>query len=102
MADFVTLLVHLAFNRENPRYSAQLAGAPKLTQETVPVLQCVKNLFGDSLQRMRTGDVKDFRNMLKGDAAAQKVTADYDEKIEVWLASLSHGEAECAEEKCKS
>jgi glucan phosphorylase len=41
---FLTLLINLAFYRENPRYTPQLPGAPKMTQETVPLLQCVTKL----------------------------------------------------------
>ena len=56
MSDFLTLLVHLAFFRENPRYAAQMEGAPKLTQETVPLLQCVKNMLSEAMPKMRTGE----------------------------------------------
>ena len=61
MAGFLTLLINLAFYRENPRYTPQLEGAPKLTQTTVPLLQCVKNLVNDNLPKMRTGDTASFR-----------------------------------------
>ena len=88
MANFLTLLVHLAFFRENPRYTAQLEGAPKLTQETVPLLQCVKNMLQESMPRMRTGDSAIFRKMLRGDAEAQRTLEEYKEKISAWLFKL--------------
>ena len=63
MDQFLTFLVHLAFFRENPRYMPELTGAPKLTQETVPLLQCVKNMLSDALPRMRTGDPMEYRKV---------------------------------------
>ena len=63
MPQFLTLVVNLAFFRENPRYTPYLEGAPKLTQETVPLLQCVKNLLNDAMPRMRTGDTASFREV---------------------------------------
>ena len=58
---FLTLLVHLAFFRENPRYTPALPGAPKLTQETVPVVQCVTSLLNDFLPKMKKGEQNEFR-----------------------------------------
>ena len=47
---FITLLVHLAFGRDNPRYVAA-KGSKK--EETVPVLQCVQNMMNEFVPRMR-------------------------------------------------
>ena len=85
---FLTLLVHLAFYRDNPRYAPQLTGAPKLTQETVPVLQTVNNMIGQFLPKMRKGDQAEFRMVLKGDTEAQGVLASYAEKIGGLLSSM--------------
>ena len=63
---FLTLLVHLAFYRDNPRYAPQMAGAPKMTQETVPVLQTVQNLMNEFLPKMKQGTQKEFSMVLKG------------------------------------
>ena len=61
ISQFLTLLINLAFYRENPRYTPQLEGAPKLTQTTVPLLQCIKNMLNDAMPKMRKGDNDDFR-----------------------------------------
>ena len=63
MDQFLTFLVHLAFFRENPRYMPELTGAPKLTQETVPVLQCVTNMIDKFLPKMRKGEQEEFRQV---------------------------------------
>ena len=73
---------------ENPRYAPQMEGAPKLTQETVPILQCIKNMLNDSVPRMRKGDQDEFRQVLKGDKEAQAVIAEYSEKVGAWIKTL--------------
>ena len=89
LAPFLTLLVNLAFYRENPRYTPPLAGAPKLTQETVPLLQCVKTLFNDTVPRMRTGNIAEFRMMLKADADVQSVLTARAAQLEEWGKKLA-------------
>ena len=93
---FLTLLVHLAFFRDNPRFTPVLAGAPKLQsdmRETVPVLQCVTNMITEFLPKMRKGDTAEFRQVVKGDAEAAAVLAAYTDKVAAWTAAL-HEKAE--------
>ena len=90
---FLTLLINLAFYRENPRYTPQLPGAPKMTQETVPLLQCVTNMMTEFLPKMKTGNKTEFTAVLKGDAEAKAVMDSYSEKTAAWLQKL-HEKAE--------
>ena len=90
---FFTLLVHLAFARDNPRfYSGKDIGFPGDTSvkpPQVPVLQCVQNLMSDYLPKMRKGNAAEFRQVLKGDTEAQGVISSYGEKIGAWIQKLS-------------
>ena len=83
---FITLMVHLAFGRDNPRY---VAAKESKKEETVPVLQCVQNLMNEFLPRMHKGNAPEFRSVLKGDAEAQSVIASYSEKIGQWVQKLA-------------
>ena len=56
---FITLMVHLAFGRDNPRY---VAAKESKKEETVPVLQCVQNLMNEFLPRMHKGNSAEFRS----------------------------------------
>ena len=82
---FFTLLVHLAFARDNPRYaSGKDVGFPgdKTTKDPqVPVLQCVENLMNSFLPKMHKGNQKEFQMVLKGDQEAQSVIQSFSEKI---------------------
>ena len=82
---FITLMVHLAFGRDNPRY---VAAKESKKEETVPVLQCVQNLMNEFLPRMHKGNSAEFRSVLKGDSEAQSVIASYSEKIQQWISKL--------------
>ena len=86
---FLTLLVNLAFYRDNPRYVPHMAGAPKMTQETVPLLQCVQNMMTEFLPKMKTGITEEFRQVLKGDADAKGVLEAYTEKVTAWVTKLT-------------
>lgn len=59
---FVSLLVNLAFLRENPRFASS-KDTSKLKEETVPVLQCVQNMLNEFLPRMSTGNAADFKTV---------------------------------------
>ena len=83
---FITLMVHLAFGRDNPRY---VAAKESKKEETVPVLQCVQNLMNEFLPRMHKGNSAEFRSVLKGDTEAQSVIASYSEKIQMWIQKLA-------------
>ena len=101
---FFTLLVHLAFARDNPRfYSGKDIGFPGDTSvkpPQVPVLQCVQNLMSDYLPKMRKGNAAEFRQVLKGDTEAQGVISSYGEKIGAWIQKLSE-KAEKSQSDCR-
>ena len=82
---FLTLMIRLAFGRDNPRY---VAAKESKKEETVPVLQCVQNMMNEFLPRMHKGNAAEFRAVLKGDGEAQSVIASYAEKIEQWTKKL--------------
>ena len=67
---FLTLMIRLAFGRDNPRY---VAAKESKKEETVPVLQCVQNLMNEFLPRMHKGNQKEFQMVLKGDTEAQQL-----------------------------
>ena len=83
---FLTLMIRLAFGRDNPRY---VAAKESKKEETVPVLQCVQNLMNEFLPRMHKGNASEFRVALKGDGEAQSVIASYSEKIDAWIKKLA-------------
>ena len=85
---FITLLINVAFYRDNPRYVMQMAGAPKMSQETVPLLQCVQNMFNEFLPKMKTGTAGEFTMVLKGDSDARAVLDSYSDKVGTWLKTL--------------
>ena len=82
---FSTLMVHLAFGRDYPRY---VAAKESKKEETVPVLQCVQNLMNEFLPRMHKGNQAEFRQVLKADSEAQSVIASYQEKIGALIQKL--------------
>ena len=90
---FFTLLVHLAFARDNPRYaSGKDVGFPgdKTTKDPqVPVLQCVENLMNSFLPKMHKGNQKEFQMVLKGDQEAQSVIQSFSEKIGAWIQKIT-------------
>ena len=49
---FITLMVHLVFGRDNKRYVA----AKESKKEETVVLQCVQNLMNEFLPRMHKGN----------------------------------------------
>ena len=83
---FLTLMIRLAFGRDNPRY---VAAKESKKEETVPVLQCVQNMMNEFLPRMHKGNAVEFRVALKGDGEAQSVIASYSEKIDAWIKKLA-------------
>ena len=83
---FLTLMIKLAFGRDNPRY---VAAKESKKEETVPVLQCVQNLMNEFLPRMQKGNAEEFRVALKGDGEAQSVIGSYSEKIDAWIKKLA-------------
>ena len=82
---FLTLMIRLAFGRDNPRY---VAAKESKKEETVPVLQCVQNMMNEFLPRMHKGNAAEFRSALKGDGEAQSVIGSYSEKIDAWIKKL--------------
>ena len=56
---FISLLINLAFLRENPRFVMSKDPA-KVKEETVPVLQCAQNMLNEYLPRMQTGNAAEF------------------------------------------
>ena len=89
---FFTMLVHLAFARDNPRfYAGKDVGFPgdkSVKGPQVPVLQAVTNLMNEFLPKMHKGNQKEFQMVLKGDADAQSVIQSYSEKIQGWIQKL--------------
>ena len=88
MENFLTLLVTLAFCRDNPRYVFAKESAGK-KEETVPVIQCVQMIMNEFLPRMDKGTNIEFRTALKSDVEAQGVVESYSDKIKEWLEKLS-------------
>ena len=72
---FITLMVHLAFGRDNPRY---VAAKESKKEETVPVLQCVQNLMNEFLPRMHQGNAAELRVALKVRLCARSVGPGFD------------------------
>lgn len=79
--EFISLLVNVAFLRDNPRFV--LSKDPnKMKEETVPVLQCVQNMVNEHLPRMQTGDAAAFVTVrdlcrLCMDASQQNYASDH-------------------------
>ena len=84
----MTLLISLSFYRENPRYIMS-KDPSKTKEETVPVLQCVQNMFTEYLPRMHSGDASEFTQVLRGDKEAQAALASYRDKVVDWLDLLN-------------
>jgi hypothetical protein len=87
MENFLTLLVTLAFCRDNPRYVFAKESAGK-KEETVPVIQCVQMIMNEFLPRMDKGTNIEFRTALKSDVEAQGVVESYSDKVKEWLEKL--------------
>ena len=86
MDQFLSLMIRLAFGRDNPRY---VAAKESKKEETVPVLQCVQNMMNEFLPRMHKGNQGEFRQVLKADSEAQSVIASYSEKIDQLIKKLA-------------
>ena len=90
---FFTLLVHLAFCRDNPRFAqgkdVGFAGDTSVKPPQVPVLQSVQNMLNEFLPRMHKGNQKEFQMVLKGDTEAQSVISSFSEKIGAWIQKLA-------------
>jgi hypothetical protein len=88
MDQFLSFLVALAFYRENPRFTPYMEGAPKLTVETVPLLQTVQSFVKTFVPKMRKGEQAELRQILKADKEAQEVLTSYGPKVGEWLKKL--------------
>jgi len=89
---FISLLVNLAFLRENPRFASTKESA-KAKEETVPVLQAVQNMLNDFLPKMQTSNAAEFRVVLKSDKEALAACASYKGKVMDWLETLKENAA---------
>lgn len=85
---YFSMVVHLAFYRQNPRYGAFGAQKEKKEgSETVSVSGAMKSFVNEVLPRLHKNS-SSFASMLSADRAAQQVLTQYQPQLEAWRSKL--------------
>jgi hypothetical protein len=91
---FLSLVLHLAFYRQNPRQGVLATGAPKegdekkKPEQVAPILPALKSFVAEVLPKAHKPSTT-FASMLQADRTAQQMLQQYHGQLEEWRTKLA-------------